>query len=168
VRTFVHNVWSLPASTHPLPTDRSLSKRIHFCVEWLTNDLCKEWEGSRGSMDFATLPLLREEKVRIYQAFYRLHFLTDLYRATKNSEWEDTRHWILHLLPLWEVEELLCVYEYLHQKLGSLFDLPWDNIIRGNGMSSSLSTSACRKILIRLLSQNQDTFIPKTYGYRRD
>jgi hypothetical protein len=111
--------------------------RLHFAVEWLTNDLCGGFARAQTSVNFTTLPLLPEEKVRIYRAFYRLQLLCNYFLMnTINMEWADLRREFLGLLSLWEVAELVCVNQYLRQKLQSTFDVSWDHLGLCNGKSN--------------------------------
>jgi hypothetical protein len=124
--------------SYPLPTTGAFDKlvRVHLAVEWLTNDLCQEFSKVDSSSDFTTLPLQQTEKVRIHRAFYRLQLLCNMFQMnTVNMKWASVRHRFLDDFPLWEVEELACVYEYLQQKLESSFNTPWDHLPLTNGKS---------------------------------
>jgi hypothetical protein len=131
------NLFGTP-NDYPLPDTDLFNKvaRLHFAVEWLTNDLCEEFGKAQRLLDFNSLPLRHEEKMRVYRAFYRLELLCNFYRVkSMNIQWADFRHRFLDLLPLWEVEDIACVYEYLQRKLGFTFDVQWDCPRLTNGKS---------------------------------
>jgi hypothetical protein len=74
--------------------------------------------------------------MRIHRAFYRLELFCNLFQVNStNVEWGDLRIQFLSFQPLWEVEELTCVYEYLEQKLRSTFNVPRDRLNLPNGKS---------------------------------
>jgi hypothetical protein len=132
----------LSDSGYPLPETNLFNRvtRLHFAVEWLTNDLCEEFTRSQKSLNFTALPLLPEEKVRIYRAFYRLQLLCDNFRMENiMMDWADIRKEFLDLQSLWEVEEVVSVYEYLVQKLASTFEVCWDlRFINGKSEITSI------------------------------
>jgi hypothetical protein len=108
---------------YPHPTSRLFDQvsREHIAAEWLALDICATFMTNHKPLDFETLPPTADEKGRIYRALYQIQILSSLFHK-QSSRGERNETWSQYLLnhPLWEVEELACIWEYLLHRLYNL------------------------------------------------
>ncbi|MCJ1244087.1 hypothetical protein MMC30_001285 [Trapelia coarctata] len=129
-KDFVASRWLGNSSpTYPPSQSAGFGCLAHFqhIIDWFTNDICKTFARNEPSLGVGSFPVSFEERVRISRAFYRIEIYCNLFKDTRVADdmtvyytTDDQFELFLSHIPPWEVEEVACVHEYLHNKLSVL------------------------------------------------
>ena len=139
-------------TTRKIPLSMSIPLcQLHRSVEYFIRDCSKRWLSALqacsriiGPMSDAEIgaipekPLSLIEEARLQRALYRFEFYCQIYSPQRLSLWSiskqlfsavDQSHDFLSQFPPWQVEELACIRDYIHDRLRDVFDRLEDDFV---------------------------------------
>ncbi len=131
-------------ASHSLPAAIELC-RLHLAVDAFIDDFVHRYDSFalqrgiplrlRSSAGTEYIPLSSVELSRLRRAFYTLHSFGRLFCARNDDppsiEHGDPAQLIFPYTPVWQVEELACVEDYIVNRLYELYDALENDFVKG-------------------------------------